>query len=132
LFTVGLPELLVCSTAGTLVDLFPYFWPLTREEFQAFSNSIKIEWVTDTLKDETDIRRLRDHLEAAAGQGPVSGRTVTVVLTMNEYTRYWASGVAAASREGNAGELVIFKDPSVPPYLCDHRALQKSFRKPPS
>jgi hypothetical protein len=50
---------------------------------------------------------------------------------MNDCTRHWAAAVAAASREGGADEMVVFKDPTIPPYLCDQPALQKGFRRPP-
>jgi hypothetical protein len=96
-----------------------------------FSNSIKIEWTTEVIKDEADRQRMRDHFGPVTGQTQTPGRTSTVVLTMNEYTRYWASNVATAAREASVSELVIFKDPSVPPYLCEHEALQKGFKRPP-
>jgi len=33
LFGLGLPELLVCSHPRPLLQVFEYFWPLTKEEF---------------------------------------------------------------------------------------------------
>ena len=41
-FQIGLPELILCRTEIRLLDIFAYFWPVTRPEIQRFQNSSKI------------------------------------------------------------------------------------------
>jgi hypothetical protein len=41
-FQIGLPELIVCRTEIRLLDIFAYFWPVTRPEIQRFQNSSKV------------------------------------------------------------------------------------------
>ena len=38
---IGLPELILCRTEIRLLDIFAYFWPITRPEIQRFRNSSK-------------------------------------------------------------------------------------------
>jgi len=131
LFSVGLPELVVLSMTQSLVELFPYFWPLTRDEFRAFEPAARKGWAIDVLERASDVQRLRDHLKTRAGSSSTAARNTVVALTMNAATLHWAPAVAAACRDGGVGELVVFKDPTVPPYFCEHPALQKGFRRPP-
>ena len=41
-FQIGLPELILCRTEIRLLDIFAYFWPVTRPEVQRFQNSSKV------------------------------------------------------------------------------------------
>jgi len=131
LFTVGLPELVVLSMTQSLVELFPYFWPLTRDEFRAFESAARNGWAIVTLASGSDIQRLRDHIQASADSSSAAAANTVVAFTMNAGTLHWASAVASACRESNVAELVVFKDPTVSPYLCEHPALQKGFKRPP-
>ena len=58
-------------------------------------------------------------------------QTAALILTLNDYTRYWSSHVITRWRNSTVKELVIFKDPTRAPYLCDYQALQKGFKRPP-
>ena len=33
-FQIGLPELVLCTTRAKFLEMFRYFWPFTRPEFQ--------------------------------------------------------------------------------------------------
>lgn len=131
LFAVGLPELVVLSMTQNLVDMFPYFWPLSRSDFREFDSMARKGWAVDALESESDLQRLRAHLEAIASAGSPGASNTVVALTLNDVTRHWAAAVLAACRDGDVSQLVVFKDPSVPPYLCELPALQKGFKRPP-
>jgi hypothetical protein len=131
LLTTGLPELLVCRMSRDPLAMFPYFWPLTRTELRALQSHIDIQWSLELLETSADVARLQYELRPRGLPSQSSEMHLVVLFTMNRYTSYWASAVAAASRDGGADELVVFKDSTVPPYLCDYPTLQKGFKRPP-
>lgn len=129
-FQIGLPELAVCSTRTPLLTLFQYFWPFTREERDQLRGSVKSHFTRETLAGAADleefVRYMREHREALRSTGPVA-----VLFTYNDFTRHWAAELVAACRDAAVDELVLFKDPSRPPYLCEFPSRQKGFKKPP-
>ena len=129
-FTVGLPELVVCSGARPILGLFEYFWPITNEEFQRFRSAVRIDWVA-VVVDETVVGGLRKQLAGAVRVEQAKSARTIVILTLNTNTQHWASTITSVCRDAGVDELVIIKDPTVPPYLCDHPTLQKGFRRPP-
>ncbi len=130
-FEIGLPELILCRTRHKLLDMFSYFWPITRPEIQQMRESISVVYElpviehTDSLDDFKQIldkqRQIRE-----TGQG-----FLAVIWTMNDYTRSGSSLLIDICRGRGVDELVIFKDPSRPPYLCAHPSQQKGFKRPP-
>lgn len=58
--------------------------------------------------------------------------TIAAILTYNAYTRYWSQAVIEVCKNADGNELLIFKDPTKEPYLCDYPTRQKGFKKPPS
>jgi len=54
-----------------------------------------------------------------------------VILTLNDYTKYTCPHLIESCRINKIDELIIFKDPSRPPYLCSHPSQQKGFKRPP-
>ncbi len=131
LLTVGLAELALCTMARAPLELFPYFWPLTQAEIQALEANISVVWAAKLIESDADVAQLRRGLDRARAAARAGAKHTVVLFTMNDYTSHWTAGVVAACREGGADELVVFKDPTIAPYLCDHRALQKGFRRPP-
>lgn len=130
-FQIGLPELILCTTETEFLDMFQYFWPFSRSELEQLQNAIRIEFQTPIIAGTTDVKKftryLREHYDALTQ----AGRHLAVFFTFNEFTRYWTSAVIAACRGADVGELIIFKDPSRPPYLCDYPSRQKGFKRPP-
>ncbi len=132
LFTIGIPELLICSMSYSLLETFQYFWPLTEDEFRAFERKMVIKFSIDEIKGAEDIVRFRDHLRTSdKREQSYSRKNTIVVFTLNEFTKRLTFEVASICRESDVEELVIFKDPSVSPYLCDHPSLQKGFKRKP-
>lgn len=130
-FNIGLPELVFCTTGTKFLDMFQYFWPFTREEFDRLQETIKIEFEKKAIAGPADIEELATKLRAAKEPLTGSSRTRAVILTYNEFTRHWTSGLIAACQGAGVEEFVVFKDPSRPPYLCDFPSKQKGFKKPP-
>ena len=131
LFSIGIPELIVCSFSHSLVETFQYVWPLTEDEFRTFEQSMVIEWAVDKIKGAEDIAKFRDHFQASGGPKRSASGNKIVAFTLNAYTQYWIPEVASICCESGADELVVFKDPTVSPYLCDHPSLQKGFKREP-
>jgi hypothetical protein len=52
-------------------------------------------------------------------------------LTLNDLTRNTCRQLVNICREKRVAELVVFKDPSKPPYLCSYPSRQKGFKKKP-
>lgn len=124
-FSVGLPELLLARANRPLLELFEYFWPFTREELEQLRAELTVEFSREALTSDADLAAFRRAL-AASGQG----RRV-VVLTHHAGNAVLVAEAAAACGPSGVAELVILKDPSEPPYLCDYPARQKGFKKPP-
>ncbi len=127
-FGVGLPELLLCSTAAKLLDAFPYVWPVSREDFQRLTRTIAIEFQKAVLASPADVEELRAALRGRAA----SSRRTAVIYTLHDLTRSFAPDVSAACRDGSVDDLVILKDPTLAPYLCDHPSQQRGFKRPPT
>ena len=130
-FQIGLPELILCRIEIRLLDIFAYFWPVTRPEIQRFQNSSKvlfslpiIEYIDQLAEFETALNR--------TGKRQITHKgSLAVILTLNAYTRNACHRLVNICREKGVAELVIFKDPSKPPYLCSYPSRQKGFKKKP-
>ena len=130
-FGIGLPELMICTTQTKFLDMFQYFWPFSREDFERLQQSIEIRYSKPLIRGAADVddfaRYLRDHNAELARGLP----SPAVIFTFNDFTRHWTPEVVAASRQSGVRELVLFKDPTLPPYLCTYPAKQKGFKRPP-
>jgi hypothetical protein len=125
-FTTGLPELFVCTSSVPFLQLFPYFWPIASDEFQRARNSIRVFFQVDRLSSAIEAEKAERWLAAQALPAGSVG-----ALTYNDFTRFFARRILLAFRRAGVSEVVVFKDPSVPPWLCDAPARQKRFRRPP-
>ncbi len=130
-FNIGLPELVVCQSRGRLLDLFQYFWPFSRDDFETLQKAIEIRYQKSIVSTASDVREFATYLREHRPQGAVMGASSAVIFTWNEYTRQWSADIVAACRESDVQEFVVFKNPAEPPYLCDFPAMQKGFKRPP-
>ncbi len=126
-FATGLPELFVCRTEIPFLRLFPYFWPVEPGELRLARASMRVLFAVERLGAAVDAERAVAWL---AREAPLPPGTAGV-LTYNDRTRFFCAGVLGALRAARVAETVVFKDPSVPPWLCDEPAVQKRFRRPP-
>ena len=127
-FQIGLPELILCRTQIRLLDIFGYFWPITRPEIRRFQNSSRVLFSLPVI----------EHLDQLAGLETALNRTdkrqkgsLVVILTLNADTRNACHRLVKICREQGVADMVIFKDPSKPPYLCSYPSPQKGFKKKP-
>jgi hypothetical protein len=131
LFQIGIPELLVCATPEGLLPSFQYFWPLTRDEFQEGQRRMTVRFQQEKLSGRENIDQLRKFLEQEASTRLPKEEKTALLGVLNDYTRYWIAEVLKLWQESPIGEVVIFKDPTKSPYLCDYPALQKGFKRQP-
>ncbi len=130
-FEIGLPELILCRTRDKLLHMFKHFWPLSRAEIQQMRQSIRVVYelpVIERMDSLDEFKGISDKQRQIreTGQG-----FLAVIWTMNDYTRSGSSSLIDICRGSGVAELVIFKDPSRPPYLCAHPSQQKGFKRPP-
>ena len=126
-FQIGLPELILCRAEARLMDIFAYFWPVLRSEIQRFQNSSQVLYSLPIFEHVNQL----SGLEAAISQNKDRKGSMAVILTFNDYTRTGCLRMLNICREMGVSELVIFKDPSKPPYLCSYPSQQKGFKKKP-
>lgn len=126
-FQIGLPELILCRTETRLMDIFAYFWPVLRSEIQRFQNSSHILYSLPVFEHVDQL----SGLETAINRNKNRKGSMAVILTFNDYTRNGCFRMVNICREMGVSELVIFKDPSKPPYLCSYPSQQKGFKKKP-
>lgn len=131
LFQIGIPEILVCTTPANLLLSFPYFWPLTRDEFKQVQNRITVWFQQAELAVKQDITKLKKYLEEHRNALRSKNEKTALLTVLNDYTKYWIADVLDVWKQSSLDEVLIFKDPTRPPYLCDYPALQKGFKRPP-
>ena len=130
-FQIGLPELILCRTEMKLLEMFQYFWPVTRSEVKRLQGLVKIIYKQPVMEDIGKIADLQKILEEQNNLLQSKKEGLAVILTLNDYTKYACSHLIEMCRANQIEELIIFKDPSRPPYLCSHRSQQKGFKRPP-
>jgi hypothetical protein len=130
-FQIGLPELIVCRTETRLLDIFEYFWPITRPEIQRFQASSTALYSLPVVEHADQLAELEKALNRIKATQKSQQGSLAVILTLNDYTRNACRRLVDICREKGVGEIVIFKDPSRPPYLCSYPAQQKGFKKKP-
>lgn len=130
-FQIGLPELILCQTEMRLLEMFQYFWPVTRSEVKQLQGLVKIVYKQPVIEDTVAIGDLQKILKEQNNlrQGKKEG--LAIILTLNDYTKYACFDLIEICRTNKIDELIIFKDPSRPPYLCSHPSQQKGFKRPP-
>lgn len=131
-FNIGLPELVVCETRARLLDLFQYFWPFTRDDFDTLQRAVQIRYQKARIDTPLDVAQFAAYLREHKAQWAKAGASAAVLFTWNDITRQWSPEIAAACRESAVQEFIVFKNPTEPPYLCDYPAKQKGFKRPPS
>ena len=130
-FQIGLPELILCRTENRLLDIFAYFWPITRPEIQRFKNSSKVLFNLPVLEQVDQLAGLETALNRMSEKQKSQKESLAVILTLNSYTRNACHRLVSICRQKGVAEIVIFKDPSKPPYLCSYPSQQKGFKKKP-
>jgi len=131
LFHVGIPELLLCTTELKFLSIFQYFWPITRSEFQSSYKQVSIEYNKLELNEKKDILDFSRYLESNWNGSKKEDTKSAIIFTYNDITKYFASEIISQWQGFDIKELVLFKDPSKPPYLCSYPSLQKGFKRPP-
>jgi hypothetical protein len=130
LFNIGIPELIICGTTSSFLNIFQYFWPITRKEFQKIHGMISVQFDSE-INGKEDTEHFSRYLKDQMGNLRSEGNKSAIILTLNDYTKYWASDLIQTWRNVSVEEFVIFKDPTSAPYLCDYPSLQKGFKRPP-
>jgi len=131
LFQVGIPELLLCTTEIKFLSIFQYFWPITRSEFQSSYEKISLKYNKLELNEKKDILDFSRYLKSNWNGSKKEDSKSAIIFTYNDMTKYFASEVISQWQGFGIKELVLFKDPSKPPYLCSYPSLQKGFKRPP-
>ncbi|MDJ0783629.1 MAG: hypothetical protein QNJ22_16760 [Desulfosarcinaceae bacterium] len=128
---MGLPELIWCETPVPLLDLFQYFWPVTHQEVTRLQDQMEIRYKVDKLLGIDDLQGLEQTLNARERHHRRKPAAWAMILTLNDHTRHICPHLVELCKQHSVEELVIFKDPSQPPYLCSYPSQQKGFKKPP-
>lgn len=131
LFHVGIPELLLCTTEIKFLSIFQYFWPITRSEFQSSYEKISLKYNKLELNEKKDILDFSRYLESNWNGSKKEDSKSAIIFTYNDMTKYFASEIISQWQGFGIEELVLFKDPSKPPYLCSYPSLQKGFKRRP-
>jgi hypothetical protein len=130
-FQIGLPELILCRTEIRLLDIFAYFWPVTRPEIQRFQNSSKVLFSLPIIEHVDHLAGLETALNQTSERQKTQKGSLAAILTLNDYTRNACHRLVNICLGKGVDEMVIFKDPSKPPYLCSYPSQQKGFKKKP-
>ncbi len=130
-FQIDLPELVLCRTELKLVEIFAYFWPITRPEIKRFQDSSAILFRLPVIENLDQVAELETALNRARAKQISPEGCLAVILTLNDYTLGASRRLIDICRDKGVDEIVIFKDPSKPPYLCRYPSDQKGFKKKP-
>lgn len=130
-FHVGLPELILCRTKIRFLHLYPYFWPISREDVRQLQGAMEVLYQKQEVTGKNDLEDMHDQLLAQRFPGKDEESSLVVIFTLNDATCNALAAVVDACRSLRIDELVVFKDPSRPPYLCSFASRQKGFKRPP-
>jgi hypothetical protein len=130
-FQIGLPELILCRSEIQLLEMFQYFWPVTGAEVKGLQKSVKIIYTQPVVENIQAIADLQKILEKQNNLRQRKNESLAVIFTLNDYTKSGCPPLVEVCRKNNIDELIIFKDPSAPPYLCSYPSQQKGFKRPP-
>jgi len=130
-FQIGLPELILCRTKIRLLELFQYVWPVTSAEVKGVQESVKIIYTQPVMEDIRAIADVQKILEKQNNLRRRKKESLAVIFTLNDYTKSGCPRLIEVCRKNKIDELIIFKDPSAPPYLCSYPSQQKGFKRPP-
>ncbi len=128
-YQIGLPELILCRTEIRLLEIFSYFWPVTRPEIKRFQDSSTVLFRLPVIENLDQVAELETALARTSAKQTSPDYSLAVILTLNDYTRHASRRLIDICRGKGVDEIVIFKDPSKPPYLCSYRSQQKGFKK---
>lgn len=130
-FQIGLPELILCRTEMRMLEMFQYFWPVTHSEVKRLQGVIKIIYQQPVLEDSVTLADLQEILNRQNNLRQSKKEGLAIILTLNYHTKYTCADLIEICRNQKINELIIFKDPSRPPYLCSQPSQQKGFKRPP-
>jgi hypothetical protein len=130
-FQIGLPELILCRTESRLREIFAYFWPITRPEIKRFQDSSTVLFHLPVIEHVGQVAALETALNRTSTNQISPEGSLAVILTLNDYTLHATPRLVDICRAEAVDEIVIFKDPSKPPYLCSYPSQQKGFKKKP-
>lgn len=130
-FQIGLPELILCRTEVRLLDIFAYFWPVTRPEILRFRHASQVLFSLPVVEHVAQLDGLEAALKRVNEKQKSQKVSLAVILTLNRFTRNICHRLIPICRQKEVREMVIFKDPSKPPYLCSYPSQQKGFKKKP-
>ena len=131
LFNLKIPELLLCRTNENFLSIFEYFWPIGRAEFNDTLRKVTVKYEKAKIAEKSDVSEFSEFLENMPAESKGNLNQTAVIFTLNDFTRYCAADILNLWQIYGINELVLFKDPSKPPYLCAYPALQKGFKRPP-
>jgi hypothetical protein len=130
-FQIGLAELILCRTEMKLLDMFQYFWPVTRAEVKRLRDSIAVLYKCPVLEGVHSLNHFKKFVIKQKKLRIDKKESLAVILTLNDYTQNGCSFIVDICRNDGINEFVVFKDPSQPPYLCSYPSKQKGFKRPP-
>jgi hypothetical protein len=130
-FHLKIPELLFCSTDNDFLSIFAYFWPIERDAFNDTLKKVTIQYAQAKITGRGDVSEFAEFLESVQAEATLNTMKTAVILTLNDFTRYFLADFLNLWQLHGIGEVVLFKDPSKPPYLCSYPSLQKGFKRPP-
>jgi hypothetical protein len=131
LFNLKIPELLLCSTDKNFLSIFEYFWPIERAEFIDTLRKVTVKYEKEKITEKSDVSIFSGFLESIHAESKRNIKKTAVIFTLNDFTRYFAADILNLWQIYGINELVLFKDPSKPPYLCSYPSLQKGFKRTP-
>lgn len=130
-FNIGIPELIICTTSSSFLNMFQYFWPITRNEFQQINGVISILCKISEIRSRESIKHIATQIKSQENNLKADSIKSALLFTYNDYTKYWCSDLISLWKDVSIQEFVLFKDPTISPYLCDFPSLQKGFKRPP-
>ena len=130
-FQIGMPELILCRLEMSLLDMFQYYWPVSRSEIRHLQKKIKILFKKQVIEKIDALDDFQKVLDRKINVLQHSKELLAVILTVNDYTIHACPNIVHICQSKGVNELIIFKDPSQPPYLCSYPSQQKGFKRPP-
>lgn len=124
-FDIGLPELMACTTTTRFLEVFRTFWPVRRADIERLRAAVTVAFELPAVRAPRDVEAFAAALAGLRRRTPRGAPRIVAVFTLHGETRRFMPPIARAALDGGAEELILFKDPSIPPYFCDYPARQE-------
>ena len=115
-FSIGLPELVIFTSEISIGKRFKEFYPFTQKQLEWLRAHITMIQSLQKVDSIKNVELTFDRITAKLNNQTTNNG---IIYTFHKHNFKPLPKVIELGQAHNLKELIIIKDPTVPPYLCD-------------